>query len=222
MSPILDAGNRPNHVPSDMSLSLPIRKYISNTLTTHLLGQPSHTLCCITLSIIHQLGVGFDSRSTMLEELCRMVSGCGHSPVKGGRDSKVKGVGQGDSVTPAALHWPLLTCCSLLYLASVIAPITHLSPSSSLPHAPNQCRPRMAVRRPSLTPSHSKPGSSTPTVTSPGGNGTRAGEWEGQVVGGADGGTSVCHCACSAPLPWTDVLPVTWRCSVRHSPASHA
>ena len=84
MSPILGAGSRTNHVPSDMSLSLPMRKYISNTLTTHLLGHPSHALSCITLSVIHQLGVGFDSRSMVLEELCRMVSGRDLSPTGGG------------------------------------------------------------------------------------------------------------------------------------------
>ena len=67
-----------------MSLSLPMRKYISNTLTTHLLGHPSHALSCITLSVIHQLGVGFDSRSMVLEELCRMVSGRDLSSTNGG------------------------------------------------------------------------------------------------------------------------------------------
>ena len=78
MSPILGVGSRPNHVPSDATLSLPIRKYISSTLTTHLLGHPSHALSCITLSVVHQLGVGFASRPMVLDDLCRMVSGCGH------------------------------------------------------------------------------------------------------------------------------------------------
>jgi PI-3-kinase-related kinase SMG-1 len=72
-SPVLGTGLPNPHVPSENILAQPIRRYISDTLTTHLLGQPTHTLCCITLSILHQLGVPFENRPVVLDELCRMA-----------------------------------------------------------------------------------------------------------------------------------------------------
>ena len=70
-SPVLGASKHSSHVPSENSLALCIRHYISDTLTSHLLGHPSHALSCIILSITHHLGINFENRPMTLDEICK-------------------------------------------------------------------------------------------------------------------------------------------------------
>ena len=75
-SPVLGASKHSSHVPSENSLALCIRHYISDTLTSHLLGHPSHALSCIILSITHHLGINFENRPMTLDEICKTVNKC--------------------------------------------------------------------------------------------------------------------------------------------------
>lgn len=63
------------HIPSEHHLSLPIRRYISDTVVNQLLGQPSHSLACILMVAVEALGVAVTKDTSMtLEDVCRMVS----------------------------------------------------------------------------------------------------------------------------------------------------
>ena len=63
------------HVPSEHHLSLPIRRYISDTVVNQLLGQPSHCLACILMVTAESLGVTVTKNMpTTLEDVCKMVS----------------------------------------------------------------------------------------------------------------------------------------------------
>lgn len=63
------------HIPSEHHLSLPIRRYIAETVNTQLLGQPSHSLSCVLMVAVESLGVIINKDTpTTLEDVCRMVS----------------------------------------------------------------------------------------------------------------------------------------------------
>ena len=63
------------HVPSEQHLSLPIRRYISDTVVNQLLGQPSHSLACVLMVAVEALGVSVIKDTPLtLEDACRMVS----------------------------------------------------------------------------------------------------------------------------------------------------
>ena len=62
-------------VPTDSQLSHPIRRYISETLICHVLGQPSYTLSCLLVSAVSQYleaPLQFDKPIT-IEEVCKKV-----------------------------------------------------------------------------------------------------------------------------------------------------
>lgn len=63
-------------VPSEQSLCLPIRRYIADGLTCHVLGQPSYSLASLLVSTMNEyLGVKLPhSSSVQVEELCKVVS----------------------------------------------------------------------------------------------------------------------------------------------------
>lgn len=63
-------------VPTDNQLSHPIRKYISETLICHVLGQPSYALTSLLVSTVSQyLHVPLQfTKPITIEEICKMVS----------------------------------------------------------------------------------------------------------------------------------------------------
>ena len=62
------------HIPSEHHLSLPIRRYISDTVINQLLGQPSHSLACILMVSVEALGVVVTKDTPItLEDVCKMV-----------------------------------------------------------------------------------------------------------------------------------------------------
>ena len=61
-------------VPSEQSLGLPIRRYISESLICHVLGQPSYSLACLLVSVITEyLEVDLPVKQLPIEDLCKMV-----------------------------------------------------------------------------------------------------------------------------------------------------
>lgn len=65
-------------VPTDNQLSYPIRRYISETLICHVLGQPSYSLSCLLVCAISQY---IDTTSTIvfdvpmtIEDICKKVT----------------------------------------------------------------------------------------------------------------------------------------------------
>jgi len=63
------------HVPSESSLGLPIRHYISETLICHVLGQPSHSLaCCLISAITQYLGIPLPNRQMPMEDVCKLAN----------------------------------------------------------------------------------------------------------------------------------------------------
>ena len=63
-------------VPTDNQLSYPIRRYISETLICHVLGQPSYSLTCLLVCAVSQYidtSVQLDAPIT-IEEICKKVS----------------------------------------------------------------------------------------------------------------------------------------------------
>ena len=63
-------------VPTDNQLSYPIRRYISETLICHVLGQPSYSLTCLLVCAVSQYidtSVQLDVPIT-IEEICKKVS----------------------------------------------------------------------------------------------------------------------------------------------------
>ena len=62
-------------VPTDNQLSFPIRRYISETLICHVLGQPSYSLTCLLVCAVSQYidtSMQFNSPIT-IEEICKKV-----------------------------------------------------------------------------------------------------------------------------------------------------
>lgn len=62
-------------VPTDQQLSQPIRRYISETLICHVLGQPSYSLTCLLVCTVTQYldaPVQFGKPVT-IEEMCKVV-----------------------------------------------------------------------------------------------------------------------------------------------------
>ena len=63
------------HVPTQSSLTLPIRRYISGTLITHVLGQPSFSLATFLISANTQyLGIELPSKQITLEDVCKLAN----------------------------------------------------------------------------------------------------------------------------------------------------
>ena len=66
-------------VPSEQSLCLPIRRYISETLICHVLGQPSFSLASLLVSTMKEyLGVKLPANPPApipVEDLCKVVGG---------------------------------------------------------------------------------------------------------------------------------------------------
>jgi PI-3-kinase-related kinase SMG-1 len=62
-------------VPSEQSLCLPVRRYISESLTCHVLGQPSFSLASLLVSTTKEyLGAKLPSNPIPVEDLCKVVS----------------------------------------------------------------------------------------------------------------------------------------------------
>ena len=62
-------------VPTDNQLSYPIRRYISETLICHVLGQPSYSLTCLLVCAVSEYihtSIQFDVPIT-IEEICTKV-----------------------------------------------------------------------------------------------------------------------------------------------------
>lgn len=63
------------HVPTASALSLPIRRYISETLICHVLGQPSYSLACLLISTISQyLDIPLPNKQLSMEEVCKLAN----------------------------------------------------------------------------------------------------------------------------------------------------
>lgn len=61
-------------VPSESQLTLPLRRYISETLICHVLGQPSHSLACLLVSVITEyLDASLPMKQVSIEDVCRLV-----------------------------------------------------------------------------------------------------------------------------------------------------
>ncbi len=63
------------HIPTQSSLTLPIRRYISGTLISHVLGQPSFSLATFLVSANTQyLCIELPDKQITLEEVCKLAN----------------------------------------------------------------------------------------------------------------------------------------------------
>eukprot|EP00731_Ephydatia_muelleri_P029201 Em0020g845a len=66
---------QPVQVTTEASLSLPVRRYISETLTCHVLGHPSYSLATFLMfAITEYLEVGLPDKPVSIEELCKVTN----------------------------------------------------------------------------------------------------------------------------------------------------